>query len=136
MNPTDGALFAYVTWTILLVVALGLFRSGLVMTKGRAANSFAASGDDLDGFGKRLTRAHANCFENLPAAAAIMLYAIATDQTAITNGLAYPFIAARLAQSVVHLISTSRTFVLVRFAFYIVQLVILIYWMLKLAGHI
>lgn len=136
MNPTDGALILYVSWTILLVMSLGTYRSILVMTKGRAANSFAASGEDVEGLGKRLTRAHANCYENLPVAAAILLYAIATDQTALTNGLAYIFAGARIAQSIVHLISTSPTFVLIRFGFYIVQLVILLYWILKLAHHI
>lgn len=134
MSATATALFAYVVWTIVLVMGVGIYRSVLVATAGRAANSFSPSGEDLDGFGRRLTRAHANCYENLPLAAAVLLYAVATGQTAATDGLAYAFIGARIAQSVVHLMSTSRAFVLIRFGFYGVQIVILIVWMAALAG--
>ncbi|HBS36295.1 MAG TPA: MAPEG family protein, partial [Parvularcula sp.] len=64
--------------------------------------------DDVEGFGRRLTRAHANCYENLPLAGAVLLYAIATNQTAVTDPLAMIFLGARLAQSLTHLASTSR----------------------------
>lgn len=132
MTPTDTTLLLLVAWFLLLLISLGAYRTSLVMKGARAANSFAASGDDMEGFGKRLTRAHANCYEYLPAAVALLLYAIATAQTGLTDGLAYIFLAARIAQSVVHLISTSRLFVTIRFAFFIVQTVILIVWLLRL----
>lgn len=131
MTPTAVSLLLYVAWFLLLLISLGFLRTSLVMKGQRAANSFSASGDDMEGFGKRLTRAHANCYENLPAAA-VLLYAIATGQAGLTDGLAYIFIAARVAQSVTHLISTSRMFVTIRFAFFMVQIVILIFWLLKL----
>lgn len=134
MSATATALLGYVAWSMLLLMSLGTLRSTLVMTKGRAANSFSPSGDDLEGLGQRLTRAHANCYENLPIAGAIMLYAIATTQTSITDGLAYLLLGARMAQSITHLISASSTFVLIRFAFFGVQLVILIIWLLQLSG--
>ena len=54
----------------------------------------------------------------------------------LTDGLAYAFLGARIAQSIAHLISTSHTFVLVRFGFFIVQTIILIVWLLKLFHHI
>jgi uncharacterized MAPEG superfamily protein len=108
----------------------------LVFAGKRTSNSFAASGEDMDGLGKRLTRAHANCYENIGFAAAVLLYAIATNQTALTDGLAYAFLGARIAQSTVHLISTNRIFVLIRFAFFVVQVAILIFWLLKLFHHI
>ena len=136
MTPTAVALLGFAAWTLVLVMSLGVLRSITVMGGGRSANSFGASGDDFPGFGHRLTRAHANCYENLPIAGAILLYAIATDQQALTDGLAYPFIIARILQSVTHMISTSNFMVLVRFAFYAVQLVILIIWLLKLFHHI
>ena len=136
MTQTGVALLSYVSWTLLLVMSLGGLRSWNVLKGDRAANSFNASGEDLPGLGQRLTRAHANCYENLPLAGAVMLYAIATDQTALTDGLAYPFLGARILQSVTHIISASSTMVLVRFAFYGVQLVILIIWLLKLFHHI
>lgn len=134
MSATAIALLGYVAWSMLLVMSLGILRSVLVMTAGRAANSFNASGEDIEGLGKRLTRAHANCYENLPVAGALMLYAIASGQTGVTDGLAYILLGARMAQSAVHIISTSSTFVLIRFAFFGVQLIVLIIWLLKLSG--
>ncbi len=132
MTPTATTLLLLVAWFLLLLLTLGFLRTSLVMTGKRAANSFAPSGDDMADFGKRLTRAHANCYENLPAAAAVLLYAIATSQTGMTDGLAYIFLGARIAQSVAHLISTSRPLVTIRFAFFVVQVVILAFWVLKL----
>jgi uncharacterized MAPEG superfamily protein len=134
MTPTAIALLGFAAWSILLVVTLGGIRTSLVLAGKKAANAFSPSGEDLEGFGKRLTRAHANCYENLPAAGAILLYALATDQTGVTDPAAYLFLAARIAQSLVHLVSTSRPFVLVRFAFFIVQIVILAWWLLQFLG--
>lgn len=132
MTPTAVALLGFAAWTILLVMTLGVLRTGLVFAGKKKANEFKPSGDDLAGFGARLTRAHANCYENLPVAGAILLYAIATSQTAITDELAFAFLGARLLQSLTHLLSTSRPAVLARFAFFLVQLVIIIIWLLKL----
>ena len=133
MTLTAHALLVYTAWTILMVIVLGGYRSFLVMSQGRAANSFSPGGDDVEGFGKRATRAHANCYENLPAAAAVLLYAIATEQTAITDPLANIFVAARIVQTLIHLASTSRIAVLARFGFYIAQLLILLWWIIRLA---
>lgn len=133
MTATATVLLAYVAWMLLLLLSLGLFRTSLVLAGKRASNSFAATGDDMDGFGKRLTRAHANCYENVGAVAAVLLYAIATGQTALTDGLAYALLGARIAQSLAHLISTNRLFVLIRFVFFIVQVAILVIWLLKLS---
>lgn len=134
MTPTATALLGFAAWTIILVIFLAVYRTSLVMAGKRRANSFNASGADVEGFGLRLTRAHANCYESLPVAGAVLLYAIATQQSAATDGLAYVFIAARILQSVVHLLSTSPTAVTVRFALYLVQLGVLIFWLLKLSG--
>lgn len=134
MTPTEYALFGFVAWQLLLLFSLGFVRTSLVMAGKRASNSFTPSGDDMDGFGKRLTRAHANCYENIGVVGIVLLYAIATGQTAVTDGLAYVFLGARVAQSLAHLISTNRLFVFVRFAFFIAQSAILVYWLLHLSG--
>lgn len=60
----------------------------------------------MEGFAKRLPRAHANCYENI-GVAAVHLYAIATSQTALTDSLAYAFLGARTAQPIAHLIATT-----------------------------
>lgn len=133
MPPTGAALLGFAAWTIFLVLSLGTVRTAIA-SRGKPANSFKPSGEDLPGLPHRLTRAHANCYENLPAAAAIMLYAVANGQTAITDPLAYPFLAARIAQSLVHMISVSNPAILARFALFIVQQVILVIWILQLTG--
>lgn len=133
MTETDVSLLGYALWTIILVLSLGLLRTGLVVAGKKKANEFKPSGEDLQGIGARLTRAHANCYENLPIAGAVLLYAIATSQTAITDGLALAFLGARVLQSLTHIVSTSRPAVLLRFAFFVVQIVILIIWIVRLA---
>ncbi|MEO1243043.1 MAG: MAPEG family protein [Pseudomonadota bacterium] len=136
MSPTAFTLLSLVAWTVALLLSLGVYRSALVLGGARAANSFNATGEDLDGFGKRLTRAHANCYESLPIIGIVFLYAIATGQTAVTDGLAFVVLGARIAQSVTHIISTSRTFVFIRFGFFLVQIGILVFWLLKLFQYI
>jgi hypothetical protein len=133
MTPTAVALLGFAAWTILTVMLLGVTRTGLVFAGKKKANEFKATGEDLGSFGYRATRVHANCYENLPAAAAVLLYAIATDQTAITDPLAFIFIGLRVAQSLVHLLSTSRSMVLIRFMLFIAQNAILLYWIVSLA---
>lgn len=132
MTPSAVALLGFAAWSILLVVLLAIFRVSLVTAGKKSSAGFSPMGDDVDGFGRRLTRAHANCYENLPLAGAVLLYAIATNQTAITDGLAMAFLGARLLQSLTHLASTSRPAVSIRFAFYVVQILILAFWILKL----
>lgn len=132
MTPTAVALLGFVAWTLLLLVALAFVRTSLVMQNKKAANAFSPGGEDVGGFAQRLTRAHANCYENLPIAGAVLLYAIATDATATTDGLAYIFLGARLLQSATHLASTSNAAVRARFGFFLVQVLILAFWLLRL----
>ena len=136
MTPTAAALLGLIAWALLMLMSLGAVRTAAVLAGKRKANSFSPSGEDMDDFGKRLTRAHANCYENLPIVGAVLLYAIATNQTWATDGLAYIFLGARIAQSAAHLISTSNLFVQIRFFFFLIQLVILIVWLLRLFGAI
>ena len=132
MGATGIALLGFAAWSLLLVLMLATFRSGKVFSGEREANTFSASGDDVQGFGQRLTRAHANTYEFLPVAGAVMLVALATGNGVITDGLAYYFLAARIAQSVVHLISTAPPMVTVRFVFFLIQVAILAYWIVRL----
>jgi len=136
MTPTAVALLSFAAWTLILVISLGTLRTVSVLSGERTANSFSPSGEDVPGLGHRLTRAHANCYEFLPIAGVPMLYAIATNETDLTDGLAYAFIGARVGQSLTHIASTSNIMVLLRFGFFGVQLAILVFWLLKLFHHI
>lgn len=128
MNATIMALLGYIAWTLFLLIALMLYRTKLVMNRKKAANAFKADGSDSPPLGQRLTRAQANCVESFVFIGGLLLLALATDSAVITNGLAYVLLAARLGQSVSHLISTSVLAVQVRFAFFLVQVAICCYW--------
>ena len=132
MITTGSALLLFAAWSLVLLVGIALYRSVISMTAGKALNSFSAAGTDLPPFGLRLTRAHANTYEFLPVAGAVMQYAIATDQSDLTDGLATVLLGARLAQSAVHLVSTSTLAVLVRFVFFVVQVGVVGYWITRL----
>ena len=134
MTPTEFTLLGFVAWALLLLMSLGALRTVAVLKGERAPNSFSPAGDDVGEFGRRLTRAHANCYENLPLVGAVLLYAIAANKTGVTDGLAYVFLAARLGQSLMHLISTSPMAVRIRFFLFVPQSLILAYWLLRLFG--
>ena len=121
MSASATALAGFAAWTLFLVLLIGLYRASLVITGKRAANQFDPGGADVGDFSRRLCRAHANCYENLPIFGALIAVALVTGQTAATDGLAMWFLGARIGQSVVHLISTSVMAVNARFALYLVQ---------------
>ena len=129
MNATILALIGYLAWTILLLVALGSYRTVLVMQKQRKPNGFKSDGSDSPALGARLTRAQGNCAESFSFIGGIMLLALATGSTVITDPLAYFLLAARIGQSTVHVISTSVLAVQIRFALFLVQVGICIYWL-------
>ena len=135
LPATALALLGLVAWTLLLVFLLVNQRGMLVLSGKMAVNGFNPDGSNMpSAFGQRLVRAHANCLENLPLQAALLLYAIATTQTAITEPLALVLLGARVFQSAMHLLSTGQLFVWLRFAGLFAQLAILAWWLLLFAG--
>ncbi len=132
MSPSVLALVGYVAWTILLATTIVFYRTLLVLKKERAANDFLPSGEDVSPFSNRLCRAHANCYENLPVFAALILLALVTGTAGITDPLARWVLVARVAQSTVHLISTSEMAVSLRAVFLLVQLGVEAYWVVQL----
>ena len=133
MNETALALLGYAAWTLLLLGLIAGQRAVLTLSGKRAANSFSTSGEDLGPFAIRLVRAHANTYEFFPVVGGILAVALATESTHLTNPLALWLLAARVAQTTVHLISTSEMAVVVRFAALGAQMAIAISWLLRLA---
>jgi len=132
MTPSLLALVLYAAWTLALLVLIAGIRTFHVL-RGRPANRFTTTGDDVSPFTARLCRAHANCYENLPIAGAVLVVAVVSGQAAVTDPLAFVFLGARLAQSVVHLISVSHAAVVVRFGFFLAQVSLLGFWIVRLA---
>ena len=127
-SPTVFILAAFITWTLLLLVLMEVIRTQLVLSGKVVANGFTPDNAGLSPFMQRLARAHANCVESLPVFGGLLLLAIVTERTAITDPLAYLFLASRVFQSLVHLASTSPTAVKVRFTAFAVQMGIGLYW--------
>ena len=92
------------------------------------ANGFTPDNAGLSPFMQRLARAHANCVENLPIVGGLLLVALVTGRTAVTDPLAGVQLGARVVQSLVHLASLSPAAVTVRFTAFAVQVTIALYW--------
>lgn len=81
---------------------------------------------------QRLARAHANCVEGLPIFGGLLAIAIMTSRTGITDALAFWLLGARIVQSIIHLVSTSPLAVSLRFTAFAIQMMIGVYWSLRL----
>ena len=131
-SPSATALTGFITWALLLLLLMEIIRSQLVLRGKVPANGFTPDNTGLSPFMQRLARAHANCIEGLPLFGGLLLVAIATDRTAVTDPFAHALLGARVVQSLVHLVSTSSIAVMVRFAAFDVQLAIGLYWAFRL----
>lgn len=128
ITPSSLALTGFITWALLLLVLMEFIRSQLVLRRKVPANGFTPDNSSLSPFMQRLARAHANCVEGLPIFGGLLLVALATGRSSITDPLAYVFLACRVLQSLVHLVSLSATAVTVRFTAFAVQMAIGVYW--------
>jgi uncharacterized MAPEG superfamily protein len=132
MSPTQTAIVALISWYVAVLLLLALFRVYTSAASRKPANTFAPDGSDVPGFGQRLTRAHANCYENIPLFVALLLFAEVSGNTAITDPTAMWLVYARIAQSLVHIASVSVTAVLVRFLLFVVQVGLVICWITQI----
>ena len=126
MTPSFMALLGFAMWTLLLCGLIAATRMAIVMQGKKAANEFSPTGEDLGGFSRRLARAHANCYENLPVVIAVLIAAILSGHSAVADRYAMWILYARIFQSLVHMASTSIPAVYLRFMFYGVQVVLLV----------
>ncbi|RMD82892.1 MAG: MAPEG family protein [Candidatus Dadabacteria bacterium] len=116
------ALIVFVLWTILLLLAIAVARIGKVMRGQARATDFPGGVPHGTEAYWRLNRAHANCVENLPLFAALVLSAAATGYSNPTfDQLAWAVALARIPQSLVHISSGSEVAINARFAFFAVQ---------------
>jgi uncharacterized MAPEG superfamily protein len=104
----------------------------MLASKDTGSMAFDPNGGDLEGYGRRLTRALGNCQENIPLFIGVMLFAMVTDNAAITNATACWLLYARIAQSIVHLISISTPMIMLRFAFFLVQVALIVCWVVQM----
>jgi uncharacterized MAPEG superfamily protein len=119
-------LLGFAAWTaFLLLSTIGVYRLSRVL-RGRAGMAdFPADRVEGDDWYRRSMRAHANCVENLPVFAAIVLALCAGEiKGSVVDGLSIAVLIARVMQSAVHIgLVQTNTVVTVRFTFFLIQLV-------------
>ncbi len=128
MSNTAFTLIGFIAWALFLLVLMEAIRTYLVVTGRVPANGFTPDNGNLSPFMQRLARAHANCLEGLPIFGGLLVFALLLDKTTITDSLALWLLAARVVQSVIHLMSTSVVAVSLRFTAFAVQMGIGVYW--------
>lgn len=128
MTASALALLGYITWTLILIVINEILRTVVVMRGRNPGSGFRPDGSDVSPFAHRLARAHANCYESFPLVGGVLLLAMATGNTAVTDPLAMWLLGARVLQSGAHLYSTGAVAATVRFAFFAIQLGIIVWW--------
>jgi uncharacterized MAPEG superfamily protein len=128
MTPTLAALTGFIAWTLFLLVVMEAIRSKMVVTKEVPANGFRPDNANLSPFMQRLARAHANCLEGLPIFGGLMLVAVVSGKSSLTDPLAFVLLGARIVQSSIHLASLSPAAVTFRFSAFAVQMGIGVYW--------
>lgn len=138
MSASLVALLGFAAWALALLLVIGGYRSAAVMGRRRGADSWTRGRAAADPpVIERISHAHLNCLETLPVFAAVVLAAAVAGQGVVTDGLALWFLAARIGQSSSHVISVNPNMILfARFPLFIVQVLILIWWLCRLAGLI
>jgi uncharacterized MAPEG superfamily protein len=135
MTTPEWVLLAFAGWTLAtLFVSVGVYRFSLILTGRARIADFRADAVEGSDFYKRAMRAHANCVENLPVYAAVVVAARAAGLDDPTlDVLACTFMGARVVHTLVHLsfVQTHRV-ADVRFSFFAVQFVCMA-WM---GGHV
>jgi uncharacterized MAPEG superfamily protein len=137
MLLSHWALLGFVAWTLTLVIAgIGAPRVSAVLRKQARPNSFNASVVHGNERYQRTMRAHMNCVENLPVFAALVLLgsvlAIPGNLFQITALIVLP---ARVLQSVAHVASGRSRAVVLRFAFFSIQLLCFGILLVLLVAH-
>jgi uncharacterized MAPEG superfamily protein len=119
------SLLGFTLWTIFLLLAtVGVYRWRRILA-GTVAISKFVSGDDLgnEWYGRAM-RAHANCIENLPVFAALIIAAGLQDMdSSLFDVMAVVILTARIAQSLIHVCFDQTDWIVsFRFLFYLMQI--------------
>lgn len=128
-NPSAFVLTALIAWTMFLLILMEGLRARFLVTKTVAPNEFRPDNSNLPPFMQRLARAHANCIESFPIIGGLLVVALLTDRTGVTDALAPWLLLARLLQSSIHLVSTSVLAANLRFLAFAAQMAIAVYWL-------
>jgi uncharacterized MAPEG superfamily protein len=119
-------LLLFAGWTLATLLAtVGVYRWSRILTGRAALSEFRADEQQGSEWYRRAMRAHANCVENLPVYAAIVVAIVASGVRSPTlDTLAVVLLVARALQTVTHVaVEQTDAVVGVRFAFFFIQIV-------------
>lgn len=135
MSQSALALTGFIAWTLLLLIVMEVVRAYLVMVGRVRSNEIPPDNANLAPFMQRLARAHANCVESLPVFGGVLLVAMVTGRTELTDTLAPWLLVARVIQSAIHVASLSVVAVNLRFTAFAAQVAIAVFWTASLLMH-
>lgn len=118
-------LLGFAGWTILLLtLTIGVYRWFQIFAGRMPISGFRAEQPEGADWYRRSMRAHANCVENLPVFAAIVLALHASGTGGeVVDYASIGVLTARVMQSLVHVsVPQTDTVVALRFSFLLVQL--------------
>ena len=130
-------LLGFAVWTLAVLIAgVGVRRWSHILTGRAALTDFPADAPHGSAAYRRAMRAHANCVENLPVFAALVLIAeVARLAPPQLGALAAAVLCARVGQSLTHmLLPETSAAVAVRFAFFAVQVLAMLAMAALIAG--
>ena len=119
-------LLFFAGWTLAtLLGTVGVYRWRRILTGRAALSEFRADEQHGSAWYRRAMRAHANCVENLPVYAAVVVAIVASGARSFTlDRLAVVLLVSRVLQTVTHVAFVQTDAVVgVRFAFFFVQIV-------------
>ena len=117
-------LLAFAAWTLLtLFGSVGVYRWSRILTGRASIAEWRADLPQGSEWYQRAMRAHMNCVENLLVYAAIVVALVATGvQSLAIDGLALTMLAARIAQTVTHIVMPpTNAGATLRFALFFLQ---------------
>ena len=116
------AVLLYVGWMQALTLAYAFPRVPMALFGDRKFADWERAEVNRDPlFMVRAKGAHLNCVENFPLFAAVVVIAALMGKSPVVDDLAGFILAARVGQSVSHLISTAPAFVLLRATLFLAQ---------------
>jgi len=113
--------------TVLALIPALTYRSVQVLLGKKPSNAFPRNNHEGPAWYKRVMDSHANSLENLILYTSIVIIANFSQHVEVLNAVCWYYLAARFAQTIVHLISTAEIPVSMRFAFWLAQMGLIIY---------
>jgi uncharacterized MAPEG superfamily protein len=126
MTTPVWVLLGFAAWTLaVLFASVGIYRWSRILTGRASIREWRADIPQGSDWYQRAMRAHVNCEENLPVYGAVVLAAFATGVSGSDlDRLALAFLAARMAQSLVHIgMPQTEPIAAVRFGLFFAQVI-------------